>query len=234
MDILDGLLGMDAEIARVLGAVLVVYLVFVLLLFIFSVVSYILSSVGMYTIAKRRGIQNPWLAWIPLGNVWILGSIADQFQYVVNGRIRNRRKVLLGLGIVGMLGGFLVQVVNVVMTIAIGATQGAGSSAAALAITLVLSGLALFVVAIVSTIYQYISYHNLFTSCKPQSADLYLVLSIVVSFTLPILIFICRNKDEGMPPKKAQVVTQPVYIPQPVVVAQPEQPSAEVPPVNEE
>lgn len=234
MDIMDSILEMDSEIAGVLGVVLAVYLVFILLLLIFSIVSYILTSVGMYTIAKRRGIQNPWLAWLPLGNVWILGSIADQYQYVVKGRVRNRRKILLGLGIAGMVGSAVVQIINIVMTIAMGTSQGVEGAAATFAITMLLSALAMFVVAIISAIYQYMSYHNLFASCKPQSADLYLVLSIVVSFTMPILIFICRNKDEGMPPRKEQVVAQPVYIQQPVVAAQPEQPSAQVPPVTEE
>ena len=37
----------------------------------------VLSALALYTIAKRREIANPWLAWIPLGQAWILGSISD-------------------------------------------------------------------------------------------------------------------------------------------------------------
>ena len=40
--------------------------------------AYVLWSLGVYTIAKRRGIRKPWLSWIPVGNLWILGSISDQ------------------------------------------------------------------------------------------------------------------------------------------------------------
>ena len=39
---------------------------------------YVLGSLGLYTIAKRRYINNPWLAWIPIGNYWIAGCLADQ------------------------------------------------------------------------------------------------------------------------------------------------------------
>ena len=46
---------------------------------ILAVITYIFSSLGSYTLAKRRGIRAPGLAWIPIGGVrWILGSLADQ------------------------------------------------------------------------------------------------------------------------------------------------------------
>ena len=60
---------------------------------------YILQAWALYTIAQRRGINKPWLAWIPVVNVWILGSISDQYQYVVKKQVKNKRKVLLGLNI---------------------------------------------------------------------------------------------------------------------------------------
>ncbi len=33
-----------------------------------TVAGYILSSLGFYTLAKRRGIRHPWLSWIPVAN----------------------------------------------------------------------------------------------------------------------------------------------------------------------
>ena len=44
-----------------------------------------------------------------------------------------------------------------------------------------------------------------------RTVVLYLVLSIFFNITMPIFLFICRNKDEGMPPRK----TEPEIIPQP-------------------
>ena len=64
-----------------------------------GVIVYVLQALALYTIAKRRGIKKPWMAWIPLVNVWILGSISDQYQYVVKRQVKNKRKVLLGLNI---------------------------------------------------------------------------------------------------------------------------------------
>ena len=76
-----------------------VLLFFYLLMLAFAVLSYVFQSLGMYTIAKRRGIHNPWLAWVPVGSSWLLGSISDQYHYVVKGEERSKRKVLLGLQI---------------------------------------------------------------------------------------------------------------------------------------
>ena len=55
--------------------------------FIFSVVTYVLTSLGLYTMAKRRMINHPWLSWVPVANMWILGSLSDQYRYVARGQV---------------------------------------------------------------------------------------------------------------------------------------------------
>ena len=68
-----------------------------------SLAAYVFSSLAIYTIAQRRGIRHAWMAWIPMLNVWILGSISDQYRYVVKGQIKSKRKVLLALNILNVL-----------------------------------------------------------------------------------------------------------------------------------
>ena len=65
-----------------------------------SLVAYIFQSIGLYSIAKRRGIKAPGLAWVPVGSMWILGSIADQFDYVRTGQVKKKRVALLWLTLV--------------------------------------------------------------------------------------------------------------------------------------
>ena len=60
-----------------------------------SIATYVLTALALYTIAKRRGLKNAWLAWIPVADCWLLGSLSDQYQYVVNGQHKSRRKILL-------------------------------------------------------------------------------------------------------------------------------------------
>lgn len=65
-----------------------------------NLASYIILAVSLYSIAKRRGIRRPWLAWIPVANIWMLGCISDQYRYVARGEERSKRKKLLTLEII--------------------------------------------------------------------------------------------------------------------------------------
>ena len=76
------------------------YLVYMLFMLTVSVGTYVLHALSLYSIANRRGIRRPWLSWIPVGSTWILGCISDQYQYVVKGKVRNKRKALLVLEII--------------------------------------------------------------------------------------------------------------------------------------
>ena len=94
--------GIDEDLLLQIAGILVFAGLAILLL---AVVVYVFQSIGLYTIAKRRGIQNPWLAWLPIGSEWIAGSIADQYRYVVKGEVKNKRKTLLILNIINAVIG---------------------------------------------------------------------------------------------------------------------------------
>ena len=79
---------------------------------ILSAVLYVLQAVGLYTLAQRRGIRYAWLAWVPVGSLWVLASLADDYQARVRGKQRKMRLwlplaygltlVLLAVTLVGM------------------------------------------------------------------------------------------------------------------------------------
>ncbi len=178
----------------VAGIFLIVYLFFMLLAMGFSLLVYVLQSIGLHTIANRRGIRHGWLAWLPFGNMWILGSVSDQYQYVVKGRIKNRRKTFLALNIIA-------AAVVIVMLIAISFSAITQQFTPAL-----LVALALPVLVVVLTVLGFLAYYDLFRSCDPGNAVLYLVLSIFIPAALPFFVFAGRKKDLGMPPRKKRVV----------------------------
>lgn len=195
------------EIESFLSIFLVIYLAFFLLAMVFCIVMYILSSLGVYSIAKRRGIRRPWLSWLPVGNMWIIGSISDQYQYVAKGKIKNRRKILLGI---------MIALLAMSMPIGVVVALAALDYAAAIA-GIIFFYLLYVVLAIVGSVFQYIAYYDLFRSCRPDDAVLYLVLGILVPVSMPFFLFSCRKKDLGMPPRKAAPV-EPVSLPEPEVV----------------
>ena len=180
------------------------YMVFYLFVLAFSAVSYVLQGLGMFTVAKRRQINKPWLAWVPVGNMWMLGCISDQYRYVTQGTDRNFRKKLLWLMISLYIA--LVPMYMMEMGMILAGEMGMGDGAViVLSILTILFALVVIVVAVFASVIQYMAIYDYFRSCEPRRAVLYLVLSIVVSVAFPILFFIVRNKDLGMPPKADEV-----------------------------
>ena len=104
---LNSSLGASAEDTVALSF-LIVYLIMMLFYSAFGILSYVLSSLGTYTIANRRGIKNAWLAWIPVGSSWILGSISDHYQ-AAKGKNKRKRVALLTLEIILYVVLFMVM-----------------------------------------------------------------------------------------------------------------------------
>ena len=207
-----------------LSMVLGFYLIYFLLMLAISVGTYVLQSLGMYTIAKRRGINNPWLAWLPVGSAWILGCISDQYRYVTKGQVKNKRKALLILQIVMLIGAFVAVFAAVVGIIQMipdmsGDMHQEGMRVAGGLLLMLGTWIVLVGVEIAVMVIYYMALYDLYHSCEPKNGTLYLVLSIFVNITQPIFLFLCRNKDEGMPPRRPQ----PESIPQPP--AEPWQPA---------
>lgn len=48
---------------------------FALVAFIIAIVMYVLMSLGLYKLAQNADIENPWLAWIPIANLYILAKL---------------------------------------------------------------------------------------------------------------------------------------------------------------
>ncbi len=42
-----------------------------------TIALYVLGALGAYTVAKHRGIQNAWLAWLPVGISYVYGALSD-------------------------------------------------------------------------------------------------------------------------------------------------------------
>ena len=182
-----------------------------------SIAVYVFTALGLYTLAQRRGLRNPWLAWIPVANVWILGSLSDQYRYVVRGQVRSKRKVLLTLNIISAVMGLVMTVVIVAAVVRWVFSFQAGASETEIVNAIlgsVMGVLALCVpwagVAIASAVLSYMALYDIYTSCDPANNTVYLVLSILFSFTQAIFLFLCRNRDDGMPPRRD---AQPQYRP---------------------
>ena len=177
--------------------------------FLLSVGTYVLTALGLYTIAQRRGINKPWLAWIPVVNVWTLGCISDQYRYVVKGEKKSKRKVLIGLNIAQLVCVLVFFVLTIVMVVdMVGmATTNPSEQEVITAVLGSMGGMLLMLIPIsaislTTAIITYMALYDVYTSCDPRNNVTFLVLSILFSITQPFFIFFSRKKDLGMPPRR--------------------------------
>ena len=166
----------------------------------FSIVMYVLNAVGLYRIAKRRGIHHAWLAWVPIGSNWLLGSISDHYQYVAKQKVTSKRKILLILSL--CLIGCLFVLAGGVVAIVVAAGSSMNASIALGVVLLLIAYLGMMGLAVAITVFCYIAYYDLFRSCKPGNAVLFLVLSILFNVTLAFFVFFSSKSDEGMPERR--------------------------------
>ena len=196
--------------------VALIYGIYLFVVFGFAIAAYVLRALSLYTIAKRRAIHHPWFAWVPVVDMYLLGCISDQYQYVVKGKNKSRRKVLLVLSIISSLfgiviGGFWIYfVVNTISS----ASGGMGEMRMVqemLGMLFGFLGILFFMmcVSIVMLVFRYIALYDLYASCEPRNDTVFLLLSIFFQVVEPFFLFACRNKDQGMPPRRPVYEYQP-------------------------
>jgi len=169
---------------------------------LFGIASYILTALAIYTISRRRGLRKPWLAWIPVINCWLLGSLSDQYQYVVKGENKSKRKWLI---ILNLLKAALWLLLIILAIVAAGMLI-VNDASIGLLVTVLGLLLPFAAVMIAFCVIRYMALYDVYRSLDPANAVLYLVLSILFSPTEPFFLFFNRDKDLGMPPRKQQPI----------------------------
>ena len=181
-----------------------------------SIAGYVLTALALYTIARRRGLKNPWLAWIPVADCWLLGSLSDQYRYVVKGEHRSKRKILLFFRVlitimwISLMG----LLVNLCFHAVGGVFWGAMSDERMFqilhqAMNLLVLCLPLMGISIAYAVFRYMALYDIYKSLDPENCVLFLVLSILFGIIEPFFLFFSREKDGGMPPRKQPVQDAP-------------------------
>ena len=181
---------------------------------------YIIICIGFHCVACRRRLRNSWLAWFPVANLWVLGSISDQYQYLVKGRVKSRRGALPLLAVLTMLV-YLAGAYCVYLSEKNGYVT---APVATIPMLLAFICVVLFAAGVaVTAVYLYICSYDLFRSCDPDNRKLFLVLSILYPVGLPFILFTIRKRDGGMPPRKQPVPVAEEPIEEPEETEEPEE-----------
>lgn len=166
----------------------------------FAVLCYVFYSLGLYAIAKRRGLKYPGLAWVPAASEWVLGCTADQFDIVTTGKNMKLRRILLGVGI----GFYIVYAIYMVLYFDfMGSFWMSAQYGFSFPAMLFIIMFLLFPVAVALAVFQFIALYKLYRSCSPDNAVVLIVLSIIFSVIIPFVVFAIRKNDKGMPAVQA-------------------------------
>ena len=193
----------DAAFDRSFAMIILGYMAF---MFLIGLVLWILRSRSLHKIAGRRGIRHAWLAWIPVGTEWVLGSAADQYQHLVRGRVTSRRKIILVLALVSFAMYIAAMAIGLLTIFAVIPEQVILTVDALL-------GILGWAAAVAAVVFHHICNYSLYRSCDPQTAVVFLVLGIIFPVCEPFFYLSCRNKDLGMVVPEPAAPAAPVELP---------------------
>lgn len=86
-------------------AMLMVLLGVLLFWTIVTLTEYILKGIALSRMAQNAGFSSPGLAWVPVANSWLLGSLCDRSQYAFTGKRWHFDVLLPVMDVLGLLGG---------------------------------------------------------------------------------------------------------------------------------
>ncbi len=185
------------------GVMLIILGVYALL-FAALIAVYIMNSLSFYTIARRRQIDNAWLAWIPYGNAWIIGSIADDYDKRL-GFKRKWRVLMLTLLIIIEAVAIVLVAAIIIFAIMMVMVSENGEPPESYVIGLVVVAYAFILLIAIAAVAQQavlaICLYKIYESTVPEKAVKYLLLTYLVPFAQSVCLLKCRNKGYENPPK---------------------------------
>lgn len=163
-----------------------------------AILSYVLGSVGLFKMAKNLGIAAPWLAFIPVANIYLLGRVAQ-------GNGAKKRKFPFGW-------------VLLVLTFASSWLESVFATSAAMGLVKVTSNMStenvvtslediftfiggplvtnvvyILITGLIVSIFFYITLYFVYKECAGGCAPVFLAVSILFPVFIPFFLFTKRN-----------------------------------------
>ena len=191
-----------------------VFAVIILVIFglslLVGIAAYVLESIGLVTIGKRRDIKNAWLAWIPFARAWALGAIVDEQDRRVIGKDRFFRIVYLvgviiyALAIIGTISNFF-TLADVISNM-----SSASDDMIFAAIAGIFAGfyggiMSINLLSILLAALKVIVLYKLYESVTEKLPILFSLFSIFISLFHSISIFCLRKRGYEAPKAAAQL-----------------------------
>ena len=175
---------------------------------VIGIAIYLLESISVYKMAKSAEIKNPWLAFIPVANDWVFGTLAEKYKKK-NGTKSARFGIILpvleGIVLIETIALTIFTVISVkeITGYALDAVNTSAEMAPEQFMSLIpviILYFALMAVAIAYAVVFFIALWRVYYSFDKSNATLYIVLSIIFTISVPIILFIIRNRKPEFDP----------------------------------
>ncbi len=168
----------DYDVAT-LGAVIAAFAMIFVIAFFIWIPFYVLRSLGLYNMAKNRGMSNPWIAWIPFVSNYLIGEMVNPVQ-LGSVTIQNCGLILALSPIIGGVAGFVLSFIPII------------------------GWLLLTVISIGLSVFLFMCHYYLYKQYEPDNAVLYIVLTVLFSGVADAIIFFkMRNMTPSTPVRHA-------------------------------
>jgi len=150
---------------------------------LFTLAIYVVTALGYYRMAKKLGVDNAFLAFIPVASQYLIGQIAEVGASATGKKSWPWRYILL-LPYIGLF----------VLSFVMGVTSALSVVLPIFAVLTLLLALVIMPVTIAVVVFNYMALWYIFKLFDEGNAVLYLVLSIFFSVAMPIIILILSGK----------------------------------------
>ena len=153
---------------------------------------YIMSSLGLMRLAKRRNIPSPWLSWIPVASSWITGSLVDEYDFR-NGFSRGWKHWLLWSTTAAIVSLIWYTVESITVEELM---QHYYNSAhiGIIALRLFICLIVLIIAGSITNGLNYVCMFKIYESTVPEKALKYFLISLLVPLGQPICLLLCSGK----------------------------------------
>ena len=190
---------------------LIVYFTYYLFVLAYGAYAYIGVGLGGFRMARKAGMNNPWLFWIPVANIYATGALADRQTRLCEGKTTNYAKKLLTWNII-IIAMIIVLVLSTIPMIVVSALNSqmdengvvqypeAEVEALVVPILIFLAALvAFFVLFIIYLVVYFKVMYKIFKLFAPDGAAGLTVLSVFVDIAIPAIFLILSKRNPVLP-----------------------------------
>lgn len=190
---------------------MVFYMLYYLFVMAYGAYAYIGMGLGGFRMARKIGMTNPWMFWIPMANVYAMGNLADQQAALCEGRSTAFRKKMLAWNIV-IICAALLFVIAMIPILVVATVHGTMDENGTVTIPeaymndlvgpslfFLFSLLVLLVISVIYLVVYYKVLYRIFKLYAPDGAVGLLILSIFVNAAIPAVFLILSGKEPALP-----------------------------------